>query len=107
MLKLYRKFKEWLNPPPEPEKIKPSVYKDSFIICTNYHIVATTNRDIYKYDSNYSTAFDYLEHQPVATKGQTDDPVCYCGAPWFSIFGSKLMMKPVTKIKVDNEDDKT
>lgn len=83
-----------------------SVPKGSYIICSNFHVVAITNRDIHKYDTGYASAFDYLEHQPVPIKGQMQDPTCYCGAAWFRNQGSKLVMKPVLMEK-ENENYKT
>lgn len=93
--------------PIETVKIKPVVYKGSYAICSNNHMVTYINRDIYRGDVHYSTAFEYLEHQPIPVKGQTTNPVCYCGEPWFSLDTRNLINKPVTSLRLDNEKNKT
>lgn len=85
-------------------KLKPAVRKGSYVICPNNHAVAYVTRDIYRGETNYSTAFDYLIHQPVPVKGQITDPVCYCGESWFALQGRYLTRKPITTLRVENEE---
>jgi hypothetical protein len=60
------------------------VPRSTFIFCSNNHLVAITNRDIFK-NTMYADAFDYMPGQPIPTQGQITNPTCYCGADWFSI----------------------
>lgn len=63
----------------------PSLEQGTQIHCKNGHLVATVNRNLYKGDTSYSDAFDYAEDQTAPTKGQTEQPKCWCGQPWFDL----------------------
>lgn len=53
------------------------------VLCGNGHLVATINRNLYRGDVNYSSAFDFTEGQSIPVKGQMLPLLCYCGAAWF------------------------
>ena len=61
-----------------------SLAKGTTILCANGHHVATTNRDIYKGDNGYSTAFDFEPDQVIAKKGDPVPIKCYCDGIWFA-----------------------
>ena len=63
-----------------------SLSKGSIILCENGHQVATINRDIYKGDTGYSSAFDFEENQHVPTKAEPEPLRCHCGGIWFINF---------------------
>ena len=67
--------------------------KGYHVKCPNGHLVAITNRDINIGDTGYDSAFDYEPNQPIPVIGQTTDPVCYCGTPWFSLATIDLIVK--------------
>jgi hypothetical protein len=56
------------------------------ILCGNGHLVAVLNRSLYRGDTDYSDAFDYVEGQMPPTKGQLCPLHCHCGSVWLDKF---------------------